>query len=174
MTTRESQWFRRVPALATAHIHAGDVEAMDGLGMRLAQGLAPPLVITLRGELGSGKTTLVRAMLRALGWTGPVKSPTYSLLEHYLLSSLYFYHFDFYRVEDPNEWESTGFAEYFTKDSVCMVEWPDRVGGYLPPGDLAVEIAYAGPESLAGRDLTFIAHSPAGLRCLRTVAPGEG
>lgn len=169
MTGSESTSRRRVPNLATLHVHARDPDAMRVIGSRLAGALTPPLVVTLRGELGTGKTTLVREVLRSLGWAGPVKSPTYALVEHYLFSSLYFYHFDFYRVEDPDEWDSAGFAEYFARDSVCMVEWPERVGARLPDADLDIALAYAGQDSLAGRDLALVAHSAAGLRCLTAV-----
>jgi tRNA threonylcarbamoyladenosine biosynthesis protein TsaE len=79
----------------------------------------------------------VRGCLRALGWKGRVKSPTYTLVEHYPLSSLYFYHFDFYRFADPREWETAGLADCFRSDAACVVEWPERVGDLLPPADLA-------------------------------------
>ncbi len=127
---------------------------MRALGARLARSLAPAAcVITLPGELGAGKTTLVRGLLRALGWTGPVKSPTYALVEHYRVSSLYFYHFDFYRFDDPDEWETAGFAEYFRRDAVCMVEWPERVERSLPAPDLAVDARAMPPNAtVRGRD----------------------
>ncbi len=96
------------------------------------------MVVALHGDLGTGKTTVVRGALRALGWTGPVKSPTYTLVEHYPFSSLYFYHFDFYRFADPSEWETAGFADCFRDDAVCLVEWPERVAGLLPPADIDV------------------------------------
>jgi tRNA threonylcarbamoyladenosine biosynthesis protein TsaE len=133
-------------------------------GERMAAGLCGGMVVTLSGDLGAGKTTLVRGMLRRLGWRGPVKSPSYALVEHYFVSSLYFYHFDFYRFGDPDEWRFTGFAEYFRPESICVIEWPERIGGWLPEIDLAARLDYAD----AGRSLTLNAHSPAGKACLDT------
>ena len=80
------------------------------------------MIVTLDGDLGTGKTTLVRGLLRARGIAGPIKSPTYTLVEHYPISSLYFYHFDFYRFTNPYEWESAGISDYFSDDAVCIVE----------------------------------------------------
>jgi tRNA threonylcarbamoyladenosine biosynthesis protein TsaE len=120
------------------------------------------MIVTLSGELGSGKTTLVRGMLRALGWTGPVRSPSFALVEHYQFSSLYFYHFDFYRLENPKAWDSTGFAEYFRPDAVAVVEWPERVEARLPPADVALTLQHAEP----GRSLELRARTPAGEACL--------
>ena len=118
--------------------------------------------MALSGDLGAGKTTLVRGMLRELGWDGPVKSPTYTLVEYYALSKLYFYHFDFYRFADPEEWETAGLAELFRRDSACIVEWPERVASLLPPPDLSIVLAHAGE----GRELTAASNSAAGDRCL--------
>ena len=97
--------------------------------------------MTLSGDLGTGKTTLARGVLRGLGWTGPVKSPTYGLVEHYPLSNLYLYHFDFYRFDDGSEWDDSGVAEGFRPDTVCLVEWPERVAARLPEVDLAISLA---------------------------------
>ena len=102
-----------------------DADATIAAGERMAPELVGGMVVTLSGDLGAGKTTLVRGMLRGLGWAGAVKSPTYALVEHYVFSSLYFYHFDFYRFGDPDEWDSSGFAEYFRPD--CDLR--DRVAG---------------------------------------------
>jgi tRNA threonylcarbamoyladenosine biosynthesis protein TsaE len=148
--------------------HLPDAAATERVGAALASALAGGMVVALHGDLGAGKTTVVRGALRALGWTGPVKSPTYTLLEHYPFSSLYFYHFDFYRFADPSEWETAGFADCFRDDAVCLVEWPERVAGLLPPAD--IDIALAHPRSGgSGRDLALSIHSAAGERCLAAI-----
>jgi len=105
-----------------------DAAATERAGAALARVLAPGMVVTLAGDLGAGKTTLARGVLRALGWRGPVKSPTYTLVEHYPLSNLYFYHFDFYRFDDVAEWDDAGVASTSaTMRSVSSSgrsEWP--------------------------------------------------
>jgi tRNA threonylcarbamoyladenosine biosynthesis protein TsaE len=143
-----------------------DAAATLAAGAALAAGLRGGMVVGLSGELGAGKTTVVRGMLRGLGWTGPVKSPTYTLVEHYAFSSLYFYHFDFYRFSDPSEWESTGFAEYFRPDAVCVIEWPERVANWLPHIDLSLTLEH----SPSGRTLRLAARSEAGSQCLAAYA----
>jgi tRNA threonylcarbamoyladenosine biosynthesis protein TsaE len=102
-----------------------------------------------------------------LGWTGPVKSPTYTLVEHYPIPSLYFYHFDFYRFDRAAEWEDSGFAEYFRPDALCVIEWPERVAGMLPPVDLALSLDYQGE----GRTLLLDAGTRAGSACLGAFVP---
>jgi tRNA threonylcarbamoyladenosine biosynthesis protein TsaE len=143
-----------------------DADATLAAGARLAPGLVGGMVVTLSGELGAGKTTLVRGILRRIGWAGPVKSPTYALVEHYALPSLYFYHFDFYRFGDPDEWDSTGFAEYFRPDAVCVIEWPERVAAWLNVVDLALSLKHSG----AGRTLALAARTEAGSACLAAYA----
>jgi len=145
-----------------------DAAATLSAGGRLAAGLRGGMVVALSGELGAGKTTLVRGMLRGLGWDGSVKSPSYALVEHYFVSSLYFYHFDFYRFGDPDEWRHTGFAEYFRPDSICVIEWPERIGAWLPEVDLALRLEPA----CAGRTLTLHASSAAGKACLEAFNAG--
>lgn len=125
-------------------INLPDSEATEQLGAALAGGIAPGRVLHLKGELGSGKTTLVRGLLHELGYPGRVKSPTYTLVEPYELSSLHFYHFDFYRLRDEQEWLSSGFREYFNPDSACVVEWPERAGRTLPAPDVEVRLEHAG------------------------------
>ncbi len=156
-------------AMNTISLHLPDAAATERVGAALAPALRGDMLIALRGDLGTGKTTLVRGVLRGRGWTGPVKSPTYTLVEHYPISSLYFYHFDFYRFADPREWETAGLADCFRNDSVCLVEWPERVAGLLPSPDLALALAHA-PYATGGRDLVATSLSEAGNECLTAVA----
>ena len=160
--------------MSVASLHLADAAATEAAGARLALQLHPGMVVTLSGDLGAGKTTLVRGCLRKLGWQGAVKSPTYTLVEHYPFSSLYFYHFDFYRFADPSEWETAGLADYFRSDAVCMIEWPERVAGLLPPADIDIALAYPKAGG-SGRDLSLSVHTEAGERCLAaimtTIAP---
>ena len=143
-----------------------DAASSEAAGGRLASALRGGMVIAISGELGAGKTTLVRGCLRALGWNGAVKSPTYMLVEQYPLSSLYFFHFDFYRFADPCEWETAGLADCFRDDSVCVVEWPERVAGLLPPPDLQLTLWHPDDPDSGGRRLALAARTPAGERCL--------
>jgi tRNA threonylcarbamoyladenosine biosynthesis protein TsaE len=150
-----------------------DAAATAAVGARLASALRGGMLITLEGDLGTGKTTLVRGMLRALGWTGPVKSPTYTLVEDYSLSSLYFYHFDFYRLADPDEWSAAGFEEYFRPDAICVAEWPERAGARLPRADLAIRLAYRDDDPEHGRVLTVVANTEAGAGCMTAMGPAS-
>src|ERR1700716_4058488 len=140
------------------HLNLRDAAATLALGEALGAGVAPGRVMHLQGELGAGKTTLARGLLRALGYAGRVKSPTYTLVELYALSSLNLYHFDFYRFEDQEEWLSSGFRDYFNPRSVCLVEWPERAGESLPPPDLDLHLQFDGE----ARSASFEAHSEAG------------
>ena len=111
-----------------------------------AQALAGHAAITdafieLRGDLGAGKTTFVRHLLAALGVKGRIKSPTYAVVEPYTLESgLNIWHFDFYRFNNPREWEEAGFRDIFASPGLKLVEWPDKAGGYLPQADLILTI----------------------------------
>ncbi len=150
--------------IASIQLHLADAEATERAGGAVMLAATGGMVIALHGDLGAGKTTLVRGGLRARGWVGAVKSPTYTLVEHYPFSSLYFYHFDFYRFADPTEWETAGLAECFRDDSVCLVEWPERIGDLLPQPDL--DVALAAPADGVGRVLALHAHTVAGQQCL--------
>lgn len=143
-----------------------DPAATEGLGASLGPALAPGLVIYLRGDLGAGKTTLVRGLLRALGHTGNVKSPTYTLIEPYVVSRLDLYHFDFYRFSFPEEYLDAGLDEYFAGHGVCLVEWPDRAAPFVPPPDLEIVLEVAGE----GRRGTLRAVTEAGRPCLSAIA----
>ncbi|HEX7386952.1 MAG TPA: tRNA (adenosine(37)-N6)-threonylcarbamoyltransferase complex ATPase subunit type 1 TsaE [Castellaniella sp.] len=123
--------------------------------------------IHLKGELGAGKTTLVRGLLRAAGVTGRIKSPTYTLLESYNISNLYFHHFDFYRFSDAHEWRDAGFAELFDEHAIVLIEWPEQAGTRLPLPDLDIQLAYAG----TGRTARLVASSEKGQRWLTSLTP---
>jgi tRNA threonylcarbamoyladenosine biosynthesis protein TsaE len=135
-----------------------DENATLALGAAIAPRVTPGLVVALRGELGAGKTTLVRGVLRALGHAGRVKSPTYTLVEVYEVSRLHFYHFDFYRFHDPREWTDAGFRDIFNGLNVCLIEWPERARGQLPPVDLDIALTLSG----TGRVAALCASSSAG------------
>jgi tRNA threonylcarbamoyladenosine biosynthesis protein TsaE len=139
-----------------------DEAATLELGAQVAGALSPGLVIWLRGDLGAGKTTLTRGLLRRLGYQGKVKSPTYTLVESYVISGLYLYHFDLYRFVDPEEWDAAGFRDYFNRDSVCLVEWPEKAAQLLPIPDMEIRLAIHG----AGREASLSAHTESGKQCL--------
>ncbi|HEY5638213.1 MAG TPA: tRNA (adenosine(37)-N6)-threonylcarbamoyltransferase complex ATPase subunit type 1 TsaE [Burkholderiales bacterium] len=143
-----------------------DEAATLALGAALAPGIAPGRVVFLSGELGAGKTTLARGLLHALGHTGRVKSPTYTLLELYSLSRLNLYHFDFYRFRDRSEWSNSGFREHFNPDSACLVEWPEKAQDLLTAPDLWIRLAYAGE----ARNARLTSHSAGGAAWLQTLA----
>jgi tRNA threonylcarbamoyladenosine biosynthesis protein TsaE len=135
-----------------------DEAATLRLGAAFAPEAANGLILHLRGDLGSGKTTLARGLIRGLGWTDRVKSPTYALLEHYTFSRLNLYHFDFYRFKDFSEWLNSGFQEFFGPEALCLVEWPERAGPTLAPADLELTLEIPG----RGRRAHLRSGSPAG------------
>ncbi len=156
--------------MSEAPLHLSDSEAMEAFGARLAACVAGGEAIYLHGDLGAGKTTLVRGFMRALGHKGAVKSPTYTLVEPYELGGRRAYHFDLYRLGEPEELEYMGIRDYLDGEAVLLVEWPQRGEGVLPAADLDITIAYAEQ----GRDLSLESQSDAGrhlAECLRGEAP---
>jgi tRNA threonylcarbamoyladenosine biosynthesis protein TsaE len=139
-----------------------DEAATAALAEKLARAIEPGLVIFLRGDLGAGKTTLVRALLRALGYEGRVKSPTYALVELYEASGLNLRHFDLYRFRSADEWEAAGFRDEFNGENVCLIEWPEKAQGLLPQEDVSIMFEIL-PH---GRIAALQAHTPAGEKCL--------
>nr|WP_255473409.1 tRNA (adenosine(37)-N6)-threonylcarbamoyltransferase complex ATPase subunit type 1 TsaE [Kangiella sp. HZ709] len=119
-----------------------DDSSTEQLGLALAKSLDMPCVIYLQGELGAGKTTLVRGLLRGLGHLGSTKSPTYTLVEPYQLADLAVYHFDLYRLADPEELEFIGIREYQEQNALLIFEWPDKGLGMIPAADLELKLSY--------------------------------
>ena len=152
--------------LAPLLLHLPDEHATRALGLKLAALLQPGLTVHLAGELGSGKTTLARGIIRGLGFAGRVKSPSFALVEPYVDSRLSLYHFDFFRFKDQMEWQEAGLRECFNDRSICIVEWAEKAGGLLPPPDLSIRLAIVA----AGRDATIDAGTETGQWCLTELA----
>ena len=146
-------------------INLPDEQSTSSFAARLASAISPGLVIYLRGDLGAGKTTLVRAVLTKLGYNGRVKSPTYTLLEQYDVAGEQFRHFDLYRFRDATEWEAAGFNEEFNGKNICLLEWPEKAAGLIPPADLEINFEIL-PD---GRNITLYAQSDTGTACLNSL-----
>lgn len=114
----------------------------EAFGAKLYSLLPDKCVIFLRGDLGAGKTTLVRGFMRAAGHAGVVKSPTYNIVEEYQLDQRLFFHFDLYRLSDPEELEWIGIFDYLQAESLCFVEWPDKGVGYLGEPDIILSLTH--------------------------------
>ncbi|MGB1382672.1 MAG: tRNA (adenosine(37)-N6)-threonylcarbamoyltransferase complex ATPase subunit type 1 TsaE [Porticoccaceae bacterium] len=156
-------------ALANADIQRS--VALDGeskmvnFGAQLAAAMGKidsPLLILLNGDLGAGKTTISRGILQGLGHQGAVKSPTYTLVEPYQLAIGKIYHFDLYRLTDPEELEHIGFSDYLSEAKLCIIEWPENGGSYIPLPDLSIGIQLNG----SGRQVTLDSSTESGKRCI--------
>jgi tRNA threonylcarbamoyladenosine biosynthesis protein TsaE len=143
-------------------------DAMRELGARLGAALlethGPALCLALDGELGAGKTTLVGGMLAGMGIQGPVRSPTYTLIEPYEVNGRQLYHMDLYRLADPDELEPLGVRDLLTEDSILLIEWPSKAGPRLPPIDVEVGITYIDADE--GRAVRLAGRSPEGIKAL--------
>lgn len=146
-------------------INLPDEPATAAFAARLAKVIKPGMVIYLRGDLGAGKTTLVRALLDALGYQGRVKSPTYTLLEQYEVAGLSLRHFDLYRFRDEAEWESAGFDDEFDGLNICLLEWPEQAAGLVPQADVEILFEFL-PE---GRNISLHANTDTGKKCLNSL-----
>lgn len=144
-------------------VHVQGDQAMERLGADIGRSLNWRGSIWLSGDLGAGKTTLGRGLIRAAGHTGAVKSPTFTLVEPYELGKREIYHFDLYRLTDPEELEFLGVRDYFSENSLCLVEWPDKGRGMLPEPDLSICITVVGD----GRTLQIDGHGEHGLAASR-------
>lgn len=154
--------------MSELELYAADEEAMLALGARIAEVTGGVGVIYLHGDLGAGKTTLSRGIIRGLGHVGAVKSPTFTLVEPYEIGALCAFHFDLYRLVDAEELEYLGIRDYFEGDALCLVEWPQRGAGVLPKADLDITISPHG----AGRALRLQAQGARGTTWCAALAVG--
>ncbi|MBM0108757.1 tRNA (adenosine(37)-N6)-threonylcarbamoyltransferase complex ATPase subunit type 1 TsaE [Steroidobacter sp. S1-65] len=153
----------------TAILNVPSAEQMQAVGHaigRAIDALDAPFIIALEGELGAGKTTLVGGLLRAYGITGPVRSPTYTLIEPYEATSRPLYHLDLYRLTDPDEMEPLGVRDLLIGRAVLLIEWPSRAGAALPAADLWIEISYPAA-GIDGRQVRLTPHSSNGAAVMR-------
>ncbi len=155
---------------APVSLMLADEAASLQLGAWLGQALGGGGILFLEGTLGAGKTTLTRGLLQALGHSGAVKSPTYTLVEPYLLGERQVFHFDLYRLGDPEELEFMGIRDYFAPGNLCVLEWPSRGQGFLPPADVAITLQVQAP----GRAASLLAHTAKGRRCLADLLLARG
>lgn len=141
-----------------------DLRATGKLAQNIAQIIVPNFIIALNGNLGAGKTTLTREILHALGVSGTIKSPTFTLVEPYQQADYSIYHFDLYRFSDPEEWFDSGFDEYFITPHLCFIEWAENARGLIPAVDWNINISYKDNEE---RELEITALSENGTVCLK-------
>ncbi|WP_223545715.1 tRNA (adenosine(37)-N6)-threonylcarbamoyltransferase complex ATPase subunit type 1 TsaE [Pseudomonas sp. A-B-19] len=139
-------------------LYLADEQAMSDFGARIARITQGHGLIFLEGNLGMGKTTLSRGIIRGLGHVGAVKSPTFTLVEPYEIGDIRAFHFDLYRLVDPEELEYLGIRDYFEDDALCLIEWPEKGAGFLPKPDLTITIS---PQD-SGRSLNILSQGSRG------------
>ena len=146
-----------------------DEAATIAYGQRLAKAINSKGLLTLSGNLGSGKTTLSRGLIQSYGHSGAVKSPTYTLVEPYEIGEKRIYHFDLYRMEDPEELEFIGLWDYLTQEALIIIEWPEKAFGVLPPADLAIQLE----QQEKGRKITCSSNTSLGEAVLEKLAAAD-
>ena len=154
----------------TLEVYVQGDQAMERLGAEIGRALEWRGSIWLSGDLGAGKTTLSRGLIRAAGHSGAVKSPTFTLVEPYELGEVEIYHFDLYRLADPEELEFLGIRDYFSDNSLCLVEWPDKGRGVLPAPDVSIAIRV----DAEGRTLQIEGHRARGSAAVRWLHSTRG
>tara|TARA_B100000214_G_scaffold271382_1_gene201695 strand:+ start:1410 stop:1898 length:489 start_codon:yes stop_codon:yes gene_type:complete len=148
---------------------ANERETQD-LGFQMAGLIEPPLCVYLEGEIGAGKTSLVRSILRGVGFKGPVKSPTFTLVESYQFQKKNIYHFDLFRIDNPIELEHLGVEQYLGENSILLFEWPDKGLNHIPLSDLNISITV----SLTGRELLLQSKTKTGNAILSALGKSLG
>ena len=156
--------------MAEFSVFLADESAQLALAAALSRHTPAGTVIFLQGELGAGKTTLVRGFLQALGHIGAVKSPTYTLVEPYQINGQSIYHFDLYRLGEPDELEYAGGRDYFDGESICLIEWPEKAAGYLPVADVLCELTYEARDGVQGRACTLQANTEKGQKIIASLS----
>lgn len=153
--------------ILSTKIHLNNEAQQLAFAAKVASAITAGMVIFLNGDLGTGKTTFVRGFLNALGYQGIVKSPTYTLVEPYQFADYSVYHFDLYRLADPEELEYAGGRDYFDGHSISLIEWPEKAEGYLPIADIILHLSYAN----SGRDIELVANSEPGKKVMLELFP---
>lgn len=161
------------PGTSRLALPLDDLRATERLARQLARRLEPGFILFLSGDLGAGKTTFARALLRALGYRGRVKSPTFTLLECYDLSRFQLYHFDFYRLSSERAWLDAGFDDFLGGRGVAVIEWPERAGDSLPSPDLRLRLDFDPTRGDDARVARLEAATPRGLACLTALRAAD-
>lgn len=151
--------------LNSYHTHLSDSDQTVNIGRDLALCMTQATTVFLHGDLGAGKTTFTRGFVQTLGHQGNVKSPTYTLVEPYEVADWQIYHFDLYRLADPEELEFMGIRDYFSDQSLCLIEWPQRGFGLLPEADIELWLTYVDNE----REIKFEANTKNGQTVLNAL-----